>query len=412
MSRLTDRFVKYVSYDTQSKEDAGKTPSTDGQLVLAKVLKEELEGLGLSDVSMTEHGYVYATIPGNTDYDCPVIGFLSHIDTSPDCSGANVKPQFIYNYDGGVIILNEELGIVTDPEEFPDLKKYIGKDLITSDGTTLLGGDDKAGIAEIMTMADTLMNNPDIKHGTVKIAFTPDEEIGHGVDYFDIEGWGADAAYTVDGGGFGELEYENFNAAALTVSVHGRNIHPGSAKNKMKNAILIGMEYEHLLPAGQKPQYTEMYEGFYHLNEMEGNVEEATLHYLIRDHDMEKFEDKKELARDAARYLNEKYGEGTVDVDITDTYYNMAEKIRPCMYLIDIAYKVMKDMGTTPITNPIRGGTDGALLSYKGLPCPNLCTGDNNAHGRNEFVCIQDMHNTARLLVGIVEKFADPDLII
>ncbi len=406
MSKIADRFVKYISYDTQSREGSDTVPSTEKQLVLANVLKEELEGLGLADVSMTEHGYVYATVPSNTDKDCPVVGFLSHMDTSPDCSGADIKPRFIYNYNGGVITLNEELGIITDPVEFPDLKKYVGKDLIVTDGTTLLGGDDKAGIAEIMTMADLLMHSPDTKHGIVKIAFTPDEEIGHGVDFFDIAGWGADAAYTVDGGAFGELEYETFNAAALTVTVHGRNIHPGSAKNKMKNAILIGMEYEQMLPTGQKPQYTEGYEGFFHLNDISGNVEEATLHYLIRDHDMEKFEDKKELARSAAEYLNMKYGEGTVVIDITDTYYNMAEKIRPCMYLVDIAAAVTQELGTKPVIAPIRGGTDGALLSYKGLPCPNLCTGDNNPHGRNEFVCIQDMHNTVRLLMGIVERFA------
>ncbi len=406
MSRLTDRFIKYVSYDTQSQEFTGTIPSTEKQLVLSKVLKEELEELGLSDVSMTEHGYVYATIPGNTDHDCPVVGFLSHMDTSPDCSGANVKPQFVYNYDGGIITLNEELGIVTDPAEFPDLKKYIGKDLITSDGTTLLGGDDKAGIAEIMAMVDLLTKSNDIKHGTVKIAFTPDEEIGHGPDFFDIEGWGADVAYTVDGGSFGEIEYETFNAADLYVTVHGRNIHPGDAKGRMKNSILIAMEYESLLPAAQKPEYTEKYEGFYHLNEIGGNVENTKLHYLIRDHDREKFEEKKDLARKAGEFLNLKYGAGTVDVDITDTYYNMAEKIRPNMYLIDTACEVLKELGTTPVIEPIRGGTDGCRLSFMGLPCPNLCCGFENAHGRNEFVCIQDMHSCVRLLVGIVERFA------
>ncbi len=405
MSKIADRFVRYISYDTQSQEYTGTIPSTEKQLVLAEVLKDELEGLGLSDVRMTEHGYVYATIPGNIDHDCPVIGFLSHMDTSPDCSGADIKPRFIYNYNGKAITLNEELGIVTDPEEFPDLKRYIGKDLIVTDGTTLLGGDDKAGIAEIMTMAELLMNSPETKHGTVKIAFTPDEEIGHGVDFFDIEGWGADAAYTVDGGGFGELEYETFNAAALTVTVHGRNIHPGSAKNKMKNAILIGMEFESMLPTGQKPQYTEGYEGFFHLNDISGNVEEARLNYLIRDHDRDKFEDKKELAVKAVEYLNLKYGKGTVEAEITDTYYNMAEKIRPNMYLVDTAAAVIQELGVRPVIEPIRGGTDGALLSFKGLPCPNLCTGDNNPHGRNEFVCIQDMHNTVRLLMGIVERF-------
>ncbi len=407
MSKVVDRFIKYVSFDTQSQEDADTVPSTQKQFALARELADELTDLGLSDVTLTDHCYVYATIPANTDNDCPTVGFLSHMDTSPDCSGAGVKPQFVYNYDGGVITLNEELGIFTDPETFPSLKRYVGKDLITTDGTTLLGSDDKAGVAEIMTMADILINSPDIKHGTVKIAFTPDEEVGRGPDFFDIPGWGADVAYTVDGEAFGEIEYETFNAADLRVRVHGRNIHPGDAKGRMKNSILIAMEYERMLPAAQKPEYTEKYEGFYHLNNIGGNVEETELDYLIRDHDREKFEEKKALAREAAEFLNEKYGAGCVEVSIKDTYYNMAEKIKPCMYLIDTACSVLAEMGAKPVIEPIRGGTDGCRLSFDGLPCPNLCCGFENAHGRNEFVCIQDMHNCVRLLTGIVEKFAD-----
>ncbi len=409
MSKLVDNFLKYVSYDTQSRDFTDEVPSTDKQFALAKELGSELVELGLPDVSVSEHGYVYATIPGNIDTDCRVIGFLAHMDTSPDCSGKDVKPQMITDYDGGVITLNEGFGIYMDPAEYPNLKDYTGKTLITTDGTTLLGADDKSGIAEIMTMAEILVNNPDIRHGPVKIAFTPDEEVGHGVKYFDVENWGADAAYTVDGGAWGEMEYETFNAASLRVTVHGLNIHPGTAKNKMKNSIEIAMEYDRLLPENERPQYTEGYEGFYHLNGISGNVEETVLDYIVRDHDRAKFESKKDFARRAGDFLNTKYGDGTVDVVLKDQYYNLADVIRDNMYLVDIVADAFRELGSEPKIEPVRGGTDGSQLSYMGIPCPNLCAGGQNMHGRFEFVCVEDMENIVQLLIKIAEKFADTE---
>ena len=328
------------------------------------------------------------------------------MDTSPDCPDENVRPQLIKNYDGKDIVLNKPLGVKMTTEMFPFLKNYVGQDLITTDGTTLLGADDKAGIAEIMTMAETLLTHPEIPHGTIKVAFTPDEEVGHGVDFFDVPGWGADVAYTVDGGAWGEMEYETFNAASMKVMIHGSNIHPGSAKNKMKNSILIGMEFQSMLPENEKPQYTEKYEGFFHLNNIGGNVENTTLHYIVRDHDMARFEERKALGNKIGEFLNAKYGEGTVEVEIADTYYNMAEKIRPHMYLMDVAAEAFKELGIeTPAINPVRGGTDGSRLSYMGLPCPNLCTGGHNYHGKYEFICIQSMEKTVELLLKIAEKF-------
>lgn len=408
MSNVVDKFLRYVAVDTQSAEGAETVPSTEKQFALAKLLVEELKNIGAKDVSMSDHGYVYATIPATVETDGPVVGFLAHMDTSPDCSGENVHPQLIKNYDGKDIILNKNLGIHMCTADFPYLKNYVGMDLITTDGTTLLGGDDKAGIAEIMTMAETLLSHPEIPHGTIKIAFTPDEEVGHGVDFFDVPGWGADVAYTVDGGAWGEMEYETFNAAAMKVTIHGRNIHPGSAKNKMKNSLLIAMEFQSMLPTAEKPEYTEMYEGFFHLNHMAGSVEETELHYIIRDHDMGIFENRKALGKTIGDFLNEKYGAGTVDVDISDTYYNMAEKIRPNMYLMDVAAEAFKELGVeTPGVRPVRGGTDGSRLSYMGVPCPNLCTGGHNAHGKFEFVCIQSMENTVALLLKLAEKFKD-----
>ena len=408
MSKVVDNFLKYIAFDTQSAEDAAAVPSTEKQIALAKLLVEQLKALGLKDVSMSEHCYVYGTIPATAETDCPVVGFLAHMDTSPDFSDENTRPQLIQNYNGGDIILNKNLGIKMSPEVFPALKNYVGKDLITTDGTSLLGGDDKAGIAEIMTMAEYFMAHPEIPHGTIKIAFTPDEEVGHGVDFFDVPGWGADVAYTVDGGAFGEMEYETFNAASMSVTIHGQNIHPGSAKGKMKNAILIGLEFQSMLPEAEKPQYTEMYEGFYHLNGISGNVEETVLKYIVRDHDKEIFESRKAMGHTIADFLNKKYGEGTVVVETSDTYYNMAEKIRPHMYLMDIAAEAFKELGVdTPNVRPVRGGTDGSRLSYMGLPCPNLCTGDHNAHGKYEFVCIQSMEQTVELLIKIAEKFKD-----
>lgn len=408
MSKVVDNFLKYVAFDTKSEEGQSTVPSTEKQFELAKLLTEQLKNMGASDVSMSEHGYVYATIPATVETDGPVVGFLAHMDTSPDISGANVRPQLIKAYDGKDIVLNKNLGIYMSAEDFPYLNNYVGKDLITTDGTTLLGADDKAGIAEIMTMAEILLSNPEIPHGTIKVAFTPDEEVGHGVDFFDVPGWGADVGYTVDGGAWGEMEYETFNAAYMKVTVHGRNIHPGSAKDKMKNSMLIGMEFQSMLPEAEKPQYTQMYEGFFHLNNMSGSVEETTLRYIVRDHDMAAFENRKALGRKIGAFLNEKYGEGTVDVEIEDNYYNMAEKIRPHMYLMDIAAEAFKELGVeNPIVKPVRGGTDGSRLSYMGLPCPNLCTGGHNFHGKYEFICIQSMENVVELLLKIAQKFKD-----
>ena len=408
MSKVVDRLLKYAALDTQSAEGVATVPSTEKQFVLAKLLVEELKELGLKDVSMSEHGYVYGTIPANVEADCPVVGFLAHMDTSPDFSDENTRPQLIKNYDGGNIILNKALDIHMSPEVFPDLKNYVGMDLITTDGTSLLGADDKAGIAEIITMAEILMTHPEIPHGTVKVAFTPDEEVGHGVDFFDVPGWGADVAYTVDGGAWGSMEYETFNAAYMKVTIHGQNIHPGSAKDKMKNSLLIGMEFQSMLPEAEKPQYTQMYEGFFHLNGMSGNVEETELRYIVRDHDREKFEARKALGHTVGEFLNKKYGEGTVFVETTDNYYNMAEKIRPHMYLMNVAAEAFKELGVdTPVIRPVRGGTDGSRLSYMGLPCPNLCTGGHNAHGKYEFVCVQSMEKSVELLVKIAQKFKD-----
>ena len=408
MSKVVDRFLKYIALDTQSAEGASTVPSTEKQFALAKLLVEELKELGLKDVSMSEHGYVYGTIPANVEADCPVVGFLAHMDTSPDFSDENTRPQLIKNYDGGDIILNKALNIHMSPEVFPDLKSYVGMDLITTDGTSLLGADDKAGIAEIITMAEILMTHPEIPHGTVKVAFTPDEEVGHGVDFFDVPGWGADVAYTVDGGAWGSMEYETFNAAYMKVTIHGQNIHPGSAKDKMKNSLLIGMEFQSMLPEAEKPQYTQMYEGFFHLNNMSGNVEETSLHYIVRDHNREKFEARKALGHTIGEFLNKKYGEGTVIVETADNYYNMAEKIRPHMYLMDVAAEAFKELGVdAPVIRPIRGGTDGSRLSYMGLPCPNLCAGGHNAHGKYEFVCVQSMEKSVDLLVKIAQKFKD-----
>lgn len=408
MSKVVDRFLKYIALDTQSAEGASTVPSTEKQFVLAKLLVEELKELGLKDVSMSEHGYVYGTIPANVEADCPVVGFLAHMDTSPDFSDENTRPQLIKNYDGGDIILNKALNIHMSPEVFPDLKSYVGMDLITTDGTSLLGADDKAGIAEIITMAEILMAHPEIPHGAVKVAFTPDEEVGHGVDFFDVPGWGADVAYTVDGGAWGSMEYETFNAAYMKVTIHGQNIHPGSAKDKMKNSLLIGMEFQSMLPEAEKPQYTQMYEGFFHLNNMSGNVEETSLHYIVRDHNREKFEARKALGHTIGEFLNKKYGEGTVIVETADNYYNMEEKIRPHMYLMDVAAEAFKELGVdAPVIRPIRGGTDGSRLSYMGLPCPNLCAGGHNAHGKYEFVCVQSMEKSVDLLVKIAQKFKD-----
>ena len=405
MSKVAERFLKYVSFDTQSKDEEEQVPSTEKQLVLAKELVKELEEMGASDVRQSEHGYVYATIEANTEKNVPSLGFVAHMDTAPAMSGRDVKARIVEKYAGGDIVLNEEKNIVMTVKDFPFMADCKGRDLIVTDGTTLLGGDDKAGVAEIMTMAAWLLAHPEIPHGTIRIGFTPDEEVGRGADFFDVEGFGADVAYTVDGGPLGELEYENFNAASGKVYIHGVGIHPGGAKNKMKSALLIGMEFQSLLPAFENPMYTDGYEGFFHLDQFAGDVEYAKMDYLIRDHDMDKFTQKKELFASAAEFLNKKYCEGTVEQKIKDSYYNMKEKIEPYKYLIDIAKEAMEEVGITPEVSPIRGGTDGARLSYMGLPCPNLCTGGYNFHGKFEFIPVQSMEKVVELLLTIVRKF-------
>ena len=405
MSKVAERFLKYVSFDTQSKDEEEQVPSTEKQLVLAKELVKELEEMGASDVRLSEHGYVYATIEANTEKNVPSLGFVAHMDTAPAMSGRDVKARIVEKYAGGDIVLNEEKNIVMTVKDFPFMADCEGRDLIVTDGTALLGGDDKAGVAEIMTMAAWLLAHPEIPHGTIRIGFTPDEEVGRGADFFDVEGFGADVAYTVDGGPLGELEYENFNAASGKVYIHGVGIHPGGAKNKMKSALLIGMEFQSLLPAFENPMYTDGYEGFFHLDQFAGDVEYAKMDYLIRDHDMDKFTQKKELFASAAEFLNKKYGEGTVELKIKDSYYNMKEKIEPYKYLIDIAKEAMEEVGITPEVSPIRGGTDGARLSYMGLPCPNLCTGGYNFHGKFEFIPVQSMEKVVELLLTIVRKF-------
>lgn len=406
MKNVTERFLEYVKVDTQSQDDVENVPSTEKQRNLAEILVKELKEMGAENVRLSEHCYVYATIPANTDKKLPSIGFVAHMDTSNALSGKDVKPRIIKNYDGGEIILNKELNIRMDANAYPVLELSKGKDLIVTDGTTLLGADDKAGVAEIMTMAETLLTHPEIEHGTIQIGFTPDEEVGRGVDFFDVEGFGADFAYTIDGGELGEIEYENFNAAAGKISIQGVSIHPGSAKNKMVNALLLAMEFQSMLPVNENPMYTENYEGFYMLNALEGTVDSARAVYIIRDHDKKQFEAKKERFLKIGEYLNGKYGEGTFKVEVKDSYYNMKEKVEPHMHLIENAKRAMEETGVTPIVVPIRGGTDGARLSYMGLPCPNLCAGGNNFHGRYEYVPVQSMEKIVEILLKIVEIYA------
>lgn len=408
MNPVITRFIRYVKIDTQSARKSDTFPSTLKQLNLANLLVQELKELGLEDAAVDNFGYVTATLPANTDRkDVPVIGFLAHMDTSPDLSGENVNPQFIENYNGGTVVLNKEKGIAMSPEEFPALKKYVGKTLITTDGTTLLGADDKAGIAEIMTAVEYLLAHPEIKHGTIKIGFTPDEEVGHGVDHFDVEKFGADFAYTVDGGEVGEVQFENFNAAGVEITIHGRNVHPGKAKMKMRNALLIGMELNELLPVFERPEFTEKYEGFYHLYEFSGTVEEATMAYIIRDHDREKFEEKKHLIQKAADYINEKYGDKIIEVDLEDQYYNMREKVEPHPEIMEIAVEAVKSVDVTPLIQPVRGGTDGSRLSYMGLPTPNIFTGGHYYHGKYEFIPTFAMDKAVEALVAIAALVAN-----
>ena len=406
MSQVVDRFLHYVSFDTQSEEGAAKQSSTDKQWELAKLLKQELEEMGAQQVRLSEYGYVYAEIPSNLPTDqkneVPALGFISHMDTAPALTGCNVKPQIVKNYNGKDICLNPERQITMQVSEFPFLERYKGQDLITTDGTTLLGADDKAGVAEIMTADAYLLSHKEIPHGKICIGFTPDEEIGCGADRFEVENFGARFAYTVDGGELGEVEYENFNAASAVVTIHGCSMHTGDAKRGMVNSMLIGMEYQQMLPTFENPMYTEGYEGFFHLDHFTGDVETSVLKYLIRDHDMEKFEKKKEQMRQIAAFLNQKYGEGTVGIEIRDSYFNMKEKIQPHMQLIDRVCSAMKELDVEPVICPIRGGTDGARLSYEGLPCPNLCTGGANFHGKYEFISIQSMEKIVELLVKLM----------
>ena len=406
MSKVIEKFLNYVKIDTQSDENSTVCPTTAKQHDLAKLLVKELEEMGAEDITYdTEHCYVYASIPASEGCDGrPVLGFIAHMDTAPAVTGENVKPRIIENYDGKDIVLNDEKNIVMKVSDFPELVEYTGKRLIVTDGTTLLGADDKAGIAEIMTMAEQLLLSRDIPHGKIRIGFTPDEEVGAGADHFDVKLFGADYAYTVDGGKLGELEYENFNAAGATVTFHGRSVHPGDAKNKMVNALLLAMEFQNMLPVFENPMYTEKYEGFYHLDLLSGSVEKAQAEYIIRDHDKDKFEQKKETFLRIGAYLNEKYGKDTVQIDMKDSYYNMREIIEQHMQLIENAKAAMEETGVNPIVVPIRGGTDGARLSYMGLPCPNLCTGGHNFHGRFEYICADSMEKIVEILLKLAMK--------
>lgn len=403
---VIERFLKYVTFDTQSDESTGVTPSTSKQMVFAQYLKTELEELGLKDISLDENGYLFATLPSNVDHEVPVVGFIAHMDTSPDMSGENVKPRIVEKYDGKDIPLCAEENIILSPANFPELLDHVGEDLIVTDGHTLLGADDKAGIAEIVGAVAYLIAHPEIKHGDIRIGFNPDEEIGLGAHKFDVKKFGAKWAYTMDGGEVGELEFENFNAAAAKIRVKGRNVHPGYAKNKMINSLLVANEYASLLPADETPGTTEGYEGFYHLIGMEGEVENTVLSYIVRDHDREKFEARKQALLDYAARLNEKYGEGTVTVELKDQYYNMRQQVEPLMHIIDIAFAAMQEAGVTPKVKAIRGGTDGAQLSFKGLPCPNIFAGGLNFHGRYEFVPVQSIEKAMNVVVKIAELTA------
>ncbi|MDE6299686.1 MAG: peptidase T [Muribaculaceae bacterium] len=403
---VTDRFLSYVAFDTQSDELTNMTPSTPGQMIFAQFLKERLEEMGLEDISLDDNGYLMATLPSNCDKDVPVVGFIAHLDTSPDMSGKHVKPRIVKDYDGGDIVLNKEKGIVLSPVEFPELKNYPGQDLIVTDGTTLLGADDKAGIAEIITAVAYLQKHPEIKHGKIRIAFNPDEEIGQGAHKFDVERFGADFAYTMDGGAVGELEFENFNAASAKVTIKGRNVHPGTAKHKMINSMRVATQFIVMLPRWETPEHTEGYEGFYHLIAIEGTVEKTVLTYILRDHDRARFESRKREMEHLVRKTNAEYPD-CASVEIKDQYYNMREKIEPVMHIIDLAEKAMREAGVEPKVQPIRGGTDGAQLSFKGLPCPNIFAGGENFHGRYEFVSIQSMEKATDVIVNICRLLAE-----
>lgn len=409
MEKILDRFLRYVAVDTQSDPESEAQPSSARQFDLLKMLCKELQDMGV-EATLDEYGYVMGSIPSNCGDKAPAVGFIAHVDTSPDASGTGIKPQIIKDYDGTDILLNPDTGLALKTADFPELKDYAGQTIITTDGTTLLGADDKAGVAEIMDAVQYIMAHPEFRHGPVKIGFTPDEEIGRGVAKFDVARFGARYAYTMDGGAIGELEYENFNAASATVHIQGRNIHPGYAKGKMLNAILIGMELNALLPVGQRPEFTEGYEGFMHIVNFSGTVEEASFSYIIRDHDMQLFDDKKEMLKKCADFINMKYGEGVATVEIKHQYYNMKKEVEPHYHIIEKAVKAMEMEGITPRIQPIRGGTDGANLSFMGLPCPNIFAGGHNFHGKLEYVPLESMEKAGRVILNIIGLFAEENL--
>lgn len=404
---LIQRFLKYVSFDTESNDETGVTPSTPGQMEFVKYLKTELEQLELEDITLDENGYLFATLPANIDKVVPTIGFIAHVDTSPDMSGKDVRPRIVPKYNGEDIVLSEKNHCILSPEQFPELLAHIGEDLIVTDGNTLLGADDKAGIAEIVSAIAYLKEHPEIKHGKIRIGFNPDEEIGLGAHKFDVQKFGCEWAYTMDGGEVGELEYENFNAAAAKIVFKGRNVHPGSAKHKMINSMRVANQFISMLPRHESPEHTEGYEGFYHLIGMKGNVEETTLNYIIRDHNRDRFEDRKKELEHLVRKVNAEFGKGTATIDLKDQYYNMREKIEPVMHIIDVAFAAMEAVGVKPNVKPIRGGTDGAQLSFKGLPCPNIFAGGLNFHGRYEFVPIQNMEKAMNVIIKIAQLVAE-----
>ena len=406
MEKILDRFLRYVAIDTQSDENSESQPSAAKELDLLKLLCKELNDMGV-EATLDEYGYVMGTLPSNIDKKVPAIGFIAHVDTSPDASGANVKPQIIENYDGSDIALKGVPGLYLKPSEFPELLVHKGETIITTDGTTLLGADDKAGVAEIMNAVQYMVEHPEFKHGDIKIGFTPDEEIGRGVVKFDVKRFGADYAYTMDGGEIGELEFENFNAASAKIHIQGRNVHPGYAKDKMKNAILIGMEFNDLLPIGQRPELTEGYDGFFHIISFKGSVEEADFGYIIREHDRKKFEEKKELIAQCAHFINVKYGEGTATLEVKDQYYNMREQVEPYYFIVETAVKAMEMAGVKPKIQPIRGGTDGANLSFKGLPCPNIFAGGMNFHGKMEFAPLENIEKASEVVLNIIKLYAE-----
>ena len=400
---IVERFLKYVSFTTTSDENTKMTPSTPGQMIFAQYLVEELKSIGLQEVDLDSNGYVMATLPANTDKNIPVIGFVSHMDTSPDMSAKNVKARIVSNYDGGDILLNEEKLIVLETEKYPEIVQYKGQDIVVTDGTTLLGADDKAGLAEIVSAMEYLLAHPEIKHGKIRVGFTPDEEIGQGADHFDVAKFGAEWAYTMDGGEIGELEYENFNAAGAKITFNGLNVHPGYAKHKMLNSMRVAHQFASMLPRHETPEHTEKYEGFYHLVGMEGTVEKSSLSYIIRDHDRDRFDRRKKEIAHLVNKINSEFGEGTATLELRDQYYNMREKVEPVMHIVDLAFEAMEAVGVKPNVKPIRGGTDGARLSFEGLPCPNIFAGGHNFHGRFEYVPVQSMEKAMMVIVKIAE---------